>query len=337
MHSNTNRATLDNTRLFSRRRSAKVKAMNLRQIEVFRAVMTTGSTTEAARLLHVSQPGISRLVRHVELQLGVALFERRQGRLVPTAEARALHGEIEKVYRGVQHVRDVAAHLRFGTHTTLRVLASANTALQLVPRSISQLIARYTGARVLFEALPTREIVKLLVSEEADVAICSVRIDHPALTVEEIGRWKLMCALPAGHPLLAQDRLTLSETLGQRLVVYSPEAPQSAVIDDWISRSGIARNVAAEVRSGYAACSMAATGVGIAFVDDLSARAHQPEGVVFAPIADAPEFPICSVRNTHRPLSKLGQDFLALAHEQLALLQATPLHAGTAGVVNDLV
>jgi DNA-binding transcriptional LysR family regulator len=301
--------------------------MNLRQIEVFRAVMTTGSTTEAARLLHVSQPGISRLVRHVELQLGVALFERRGGRLVPTAEARALQAEIEKVYRGVQQVRDLAAHLRFGTHTTLRVLASANTALQLVPRTLAALLGQYDGARVLFEALPTREIVKLLVTEEADVAVSSAPLDHPALTVEPIGHWQLLCALPAGHRLLQRPAIAMEDALRERLIVYSPEAPQSAVIDAWLSEQGIDRNVAVEVRSGYAACSMAASGVGIAWVDDLSARAHRPEHVVFAPVEDAPRFPIYTVRNTHRPLSGLGERFLALVRDELARLQSQPLVA----------
>ena len=57
--------------------------MNLRQIEVFKAVMSTGSITNAARLLHVSQPGISRLVKHLELQLGVALFERQPSSSLP--------------------------------------------------------------------------------------------------------------------------------------------------------------------------------------------------------------------------------------------------------------
>ncbi|WP_066272887.1 LysR family transcriptional regulator [Hydrogenophaga palleronii] len=302
--------------------------MNLRQIEVFRAVMTTGTTTEAARLLHVSQPGISRLVRHLELQLGVALFERRGGRLVATAEARELHEEIEKVYRGVLHVRDVAAHLRFGTKTTLRVLSSANTALQLVPRSIAALVGQYGTARVLFESLPTREIVKLLVTEEADVAISSAPLDHPALHIEEIGRWELLCALPADHALLRSARPTVAEVLAGRLVVYSPEAPQSAVIDHWIEAQGVARNVAAEVRSGLAACSVAATGMAGAFVDDLSARAHRPEGLVFTALPGAPSFPIFAVRNRHRPLSRLGTSFLQIAHEQLVALRATllPLH-----------
>lgn len=299
--------------------------MNLRQIEVFRAVMTTGSTTEAARLLHVSQPGISRLVRHLELQLGVALFERRSGRLVATAEARELHEEIEKVYRGVLHVRDVAAHLRFGTHTTLRVLSSANTALQLVPRSIAALVQQYPAARVLFESLPTREFVKLLVSEEADLAISSAPLDHPALQVEEIGQWHLLCALPAGHALVKQRRPKLAAALAGRLVAYSPEAPQSAVIDHWIESHGVARNVAAEVRSGLAACAVAATGVAVAFVDDLSARAHRPEGLAFAAIEGAPSFPVNLARNRHRPLSRLGNAFGEIAREQLGLLRASPL------------
>lgn len=302
--------------------------MNLRQIEVFRAVMTTGSTTEAARLLHVSQPGISRLIRHLELQLGVALFERRGGRLVATAEARALQEEIEKVYRGVQHVRDVAAHLRYGTHTTLRICSSANTALQLVPRSIAALVKKYPSARVLFESLPTREFMKLLVSEEADLAISSAPLDHPALEVEEIGRWKLLCALPVGHALLDQRRPTLARALSGRLVTYSPEAPQSSVIDHWIESHGVARNVAAEVRSGLAACAVVATGVAVAFVDDLSARAHRPEGLVFTTIKDAPAFPIYAVRNRHRPLSRLGEDFRRIAAQQLAALQAVPIPTG---------
>jgi DNA-binding transcriptional LysR family regulator len=301
--------------------------MNLRQIEVFRAVMQTGSTTGAARLLHVSQPGISRLVRHLEMQLAVPLFERRQGRLVATPEAHSLHAEIESMYRGVQHIQDVAAHLRFGSHATLRVLSSANTGLQLVPRAIAQLIDRFPQSRVFFETVPTREIVKLLVAEEVDVAISSAPLDHPSLEVREIGKWRLICAVPQGHPLQRAKALNLADALSQRLVVYSPEAPQSKVIDAWLEAHRIARHVAVEVRSGYAACSMAAAGAGVAFVDDLSARAHRHDGVAFIAIPRAPRFSIYSVVNVNRPPSQLGKTFLALAKSQLAAIQQTSLMA----------
>jgi DNA-binding transcriptional LysR family regulator len=299
--------------------------MNLRQIEIFRAVMVTGSTTDAARLLHVSQPGISRLIRHLELRLGVALFERRKGRLVATPEAHTLYGEIERVYRGVQHVQDVAEHLRFGAQGGLRVLSSANTALQLVPRSIARLIEGFPRSRVFFETLPTRQIVKELVAEEADVAISSAPLDHPSLEVREIGHWFLVCALPSGHSLAQSALLPLEQALQDRLIAYSTEAPQSKVIDAWLAGFGMERHVAVEVRSGYAACAMAAAGVGVAFVDDLSARAHRPEGLVFVAVPQAPRFPVYSVVNVNRPPSQLGKAFLDLVRAQLALLQQAPL------------
>jgi DNA-binding transcriptional LysR family regulator len=291
--------------------------VNLRQIEVFRAVMTTGSTTKAAKLLHVSQPGVSRLIRHLELQLGVTLFERRNARLIATPEAHTLQTEVDKVYRGVQHVQNVATHLRFGDHATLRVLSSANTALQLVPGATAKLLERFAHSKVFFESLPTREIVQTLVAEEADVAISSAPLDHPVLDVHEIGRWTLQCVVPKGHALLAR-KFDLATALRQRLIIYSPEAPQSRIIDAWLEKFGIARQVAVEVRSGYAACAMAAAGAGVAFVDDLSARAHRSENLALIKIPDAPQFAIYSVTNVNRPPSQLGQTFLELVASELA-------------------
>ena len=299
--------------------------MNLRQIGVFRAVMSTGSTTNAARLLHVSQPGISRLIRHLEIQLGATLFERRNARLIPTPEAHTLHAEVEKVYRGVQHVQNVASHLRFGDHGTLRVLSSANTGLQLVPRATATLLQRFAHSKVFFESLPTRDIVQSLVAEEADVAISSAPLDHHVLDVREIGRWELLCAVPKGHELLGARKFDLAAALGHRLIVYSPEAPQSSVIDAWLARFSIARQVAVEVRSGYAACAMAASGAGVALVDEFSARAHRSEGLELIRIPKAPNFAIYSVTNVNRPTSQLGQTFIELARQELHAIRKSAL------------
>ena len=138
-------------------------------------------------------------------------------------------------------------------------------------------------------------------------------------------------ALALAHPLARARRPTLDDVLRERLVVYSPEAPQSQDIDDWLARRHIARNVAVEVRSGYSACAMAAAGVGVAFVDDLSARAHQPGEVRFLAIARAPRFPIFRVTSRARPPSQLGKRFLRLVRAQLDLLQRTPITRASLG------
>ena len=83
--------------------------MRLRHIEVFNAVMVTGSVSGAARLINITQPAVSRTLKHAELQLGFPLFERVGGRLVATAEARSLFPLVDRLFsmaRAASAVRD---------------------------------------------------------------------------------------------------------------------------------------------------------------------------------------------------------------------------------------
>src|SRR4051812_40507313 len=86
--------------------------LTLRQIEVIRAVMVSGTIAGAARLLNVAAPGLSRLMKHTEDTLGVKLFTRRGGRFVPTPQARTLFDQMNEVYRNLENlhfaIRNVA-------------------------------------------------------------------------------------------------------------------------------------------------------------------------------------------------------------------------------------
>jgi DNA-binding transcriptional LysR family regulator len=75
-----------------------VPKLNFRQIDAFRSVMVSGSVVGAAKLLNVTQPGVSRTIATLEMRLGYELFVRRGRRLLPTAEAEALYREVEQVY-----------------------------------------------------------------------------------------------------------------------------------------------------------------------------------------------------------------------------------------------
>ncbi|NBO76272.1 MAG: LysR family transcriptional regulator, partial [Betaproteobacteria bacterium] len=72
--------------------------MRLRHLEVFHAVMRAGTVSGAARLLHISQPAVSKVLQHAEAQLGLALFERVHGKFHPTPEARRLFAEVDKLH-----------------------------------------------------------------------------------------------------------------------------------------------------------------------------------------------------------------------------------------------
>jgi len=299
--------------------------MNLRQIEVFRAVMLAGSVTDAARLLHVSQPGISRMLGHIELQLGLKLFERGRSKLRPTPEAQALYAEVESVYRGVRRIEERARDLQAGGGLPLRILASPSTALEIVPRAVSALAARYPTARIYMETQLVREMVGQLARNEADVAVSTLPIDHALLLSEEVGSWSMACVFRNDHPFADKKTVSLRDVMGERLIAFSPDTPQGRLIEDQWVREKRLPSAQIEVRSGQVACALAACGAGVAVVDELTARAWNRKELSFRPLRGGPTHPVYVVRHASMPQSAVAEAFAACVKAAFKAARTSPV------------
>ncbi|CAN5656961.1 LysR family transcriptional regulator [soil metagenome] len=289
--------------------------MNLRQIEMFRAIMATGSFTAAAELLHISQPGVSLAARHLETQLGVILFTRTSGRIRPTADAVALSAEIERSYRGVKSIQEFAEGLRNGANSVLRIGASANVALQVVPRAISQLVSQGSQASFSLETLRGPLLTEALLREQVDIGITSMPLEHPLLSSRLLGYWRLVCVYPAGHPLEAFEGTVVDKALEFPLVTFTTDTPQGRTAEAWFENSKPHRLV--QVRSGLTACTLVASGAGIAFVDDLTACFFEPQGLRWRGLPESPEFPIYAVWSSNIPLALSGVQFCDRVESEL--------------------
>src|SRR5664279_4983126 len=115
--------------------------INMRQIEAFRGVMISGSVVGAAKLMSVTQPGVSRSIGLLELRIGYKLFERRGRRLVPTPEAEALYREIEPLYGSLDRIAQIAQDIRFQRAGALRIGTLPALAQSLVPRSVARFLS----------------------------------------------------------------------------------------------------------------------------------------------------------------------------------------------------
>ena len=136
--------------------------MLLREVEVFRSVMSVGSASKAAALLGVTQPAISQSLRRLEESAGFPLFRRLRGRLHPTPEAQALLVEVERVFVGLSSIEHRMRSLkRFGVNT-LRMAVYPAFGLTFVPRVLSRLVAerRDSEARpqISLQVLSSREV-----------------------------------------------------------------------------------------------------------------------------------------------------------------------------------
>src|SRR5882672_7807293 len=160
--------------------------INSRQVEAFRAMMLTGSVTEAAKLMAVTQPAVSRLLRDFQALLKMELFEKRGTGLVPMAAATALYMEVERSFVGLERITAAAEEIRSRRTGTLRIAAKVTlqprdfegeTFVSLTTGStgrhlIDQAFNRDDVRRVLRVETNLSEIMCGMVSSGLGVAIC---------------------------------------------------------------------------------------------------------------------------------------------------------------------
>ena len=120
--------------------------MNLRQLEAFRAVMLSGSVTQAAAALHISQPAVSKLLADLEYHLGFPLFVRSKGvALTVTPEADVFFHEVERSFAGIAVLKRAAADIRNASTGTLRIAALPALAVSFLPSVITTFRRRHAG------------------------------------------------------------------------------------------------------------------------------------------------------------------------------------------------
>ncbi|SAI74860.1 LysR family transcriptional regulator [Bordetella ansorpii] len=292
------------------------RPLNLRQLEVFRAIMMSGSISAAGRALHVSQPALSRVLALTESRLGYPLFERVRGRLAPTPEARRLFAEVEQVYGGIQRVNDLAANLGRKGAGMLRVVTSASYGQRLVPQALARLLARNPRARVDFRSATYDELVGYFLTGQADLSISMSPPDHPSLDSEKLGEHALVCIVPPDHPLAEHDVIRPQDFTSSAWIGYPPGTPLGTALRSFFGSEPV-MPAAIEVHSPVSALACVQQGIGPAMVDSTS-LAKMPAEVTVRPIEPALSAPVWATQSNLTPLPLLGRRFLDALRAVLA-------------------
>ncbi|MDP3423168.1 MAG: LysR substrate-binding domain-containing protein [Burkholderiaceae bacterium] len=246
--------------------------INMRQVEAFRAVMLAGTVVGAAKLLNVTQPGVSRTLGLLELRLGYALFERRGRRLYPTAEAEALYREVEQIYIGIERIGQVAQDIRYQRAGALRVATMPALAQWLVPTAISRFLADRPNVTAFVQSLPSRQIAEQVSTRQFDVGVVELPLTRPAIQIEPLEPVPTVAVMHAAHPLAAQSSISLKDLHGERMVLLSQHSYVRYQIDDAFSRLGVSPNVVIETPSSSIATALVAAGAGITLVSRWTAE-----------------------------------------------------------------
>jgi DNA-binding transcriptional LysR family regulator len=276
--------------------------MNLRHMEVFRAVMHAGTVRGAAQILNVSEPAVSKLLAVAERRAGLRLFERVKGRIMPTPDARALYAEIEALWKGVERIRATAQSLAKRTASNLWVAGTASLGTHLVPLVAAELYQTIPQLNLKVDMVPPVDVIRELLDGTADVGVALAPPAHPNVSVAARYSCSLVCVMPADHPLAKRRSVRRADLAGQRIISISRTLGSLEQ-----TLSGLKLDMA--VRSGPLACWFARAGVGVAIVDEPTVAGGTFAGLVARPLAPSAKVEVLVLHNVERPLSGAAKAF----------------------------
>jgi DNA-binding transcriptional LysR family regulator len=265
--------------------------MRARQLEVFTAVMRTGSVTGAARMLNISQPALSQILRHLEDELGFLLFARQKGRLKPTAEAVELFPQADRLFGELEGIRRKSADLKLGKTGLVRVGTSTPPAMSILPRVFFDFRNRHPGVALRSVVAPLQSL--LLMLHGGDVAMAIALSDSVAsdVDVELLGRTRFCCLLPEGHHLSEVQEIGFGDLQNEFLISYSVATQPYERLEQAARTGGHVFNPAMEIENSISVVGFVQTGLGVAVVDALLPWEQFP-GMSVRPLSESPSLPL---------------------------------------------
>lgn len=279
--------------------------VNLRQLEVFYAIMSTGSVTAAARTLNVSQPAVSNVLRHAEQQLKFRLFERRGGRLLPTPEALDLMPDVDEIFGRLGTLNRVVQLMQDGNAGRIVVATSPTLVHQFLPHAVAMLRRKSPAVHVSVRSLPTALAVERVARREADMGIIYAPADDPGVDAEDLITTEIAFAMQKSHRLAKKRALSVTDVPGEQFISLGSSTRLGMLIEQECRKAGVPPpEVAVEAGSSVAACLMVSEGAGIALVDQASALSGKFQDLVFKPFRPEVKVTVQLIYPRARPRSR---------------------------------
>lgn len=295
--------------------------VNLRQLEVFYAIMQAGTVSGAAKNLHVSQPNVTRVLAHTEQQLGFTLFERVKGRLVATQEANTLLPKVESIYGQLDQFRALTNKLKKGQQH-IRVGAPP----VLASHFLAPLVANFYQLHQCSVELVTgnrNELCDGLLNNELDIAVTFGQ-DTPAGISHQLlidTSMQALIPLPC-HDLIPSERapvpsVALEALLQHPLTVIALDRrdPLGQKVTYAIEQVAPSFSPSLTVRSYAAGAELAKLGAGIAIVDPWTAAQYANHGALqLANLHPAVNCSVSLLTSDVHPQSITAKQFLSALH-----------------------
>ena len=290
--------------------------MNFRHIEIFFAVMTCGTVTEAARQLGVSQPSVTTTIQQAEKKLGIQLFRRESGRLLPTQEAVTLFEEAERAHEALSAFSSLAARLKVGVGGHVRVASVPSISLELLPDAMALFLQRHKGFKFSVSTLNTEEILQQL-NQQTDayhVGFSFGEVTEPGFACQTIGNADLLLIHPSEWDISSDPYIGLEAMKDRPYIAPVDSTPVGQVCKNLLAEIETEPKVVARVHTHHLAGRLVQRGLGFTILDSVTVRAllhdQAADAITVRRIDGDPNIPVTAIHGNRRGLSNTVRRFL---------------------------
>jgi DNA-binding transcriptional LysR family regulator len=284
--------------------------LNFREVQAFHAVMLSGSMTQAAKDLHTSQSNISRVIGQLEKRVGIKLFERQVGKLMPTLEGQIFFRDVEHTFGNLRALEEKAGQIRKRGTGILRVAAVPSLAIAAVPDALCLFQKQFPDVDITLNFADSLTVCEWLATGYADVGIAS-EIFHATSVKHEVARASLaVCVTPLDHRLAQRNTAVTPEDLaGERFLSLKSSDVLRKRIDAACQINGEEKRILAyESHFAAATCCLVARGMGVTIVSPVIAREYSNQ-IAVLPFSASIEMATFLVFPLNIPTNMLAKAF----------------------------
>lgn len=284
--------------------------MNLRQIELLRAVVRCETTVRAAQELKLSQPAVSNAIKHLESQVGFPLFERVNNRLFPTAEARSLYKDSEPIFALHAAFEARVQDIKENRAGHIRIIATPPLGYGVLPAALRNYLAKRPKVRVSFDVRRFEHVLESVENGTAELGFVMGLDDDRGLDAETFFTGSMVCVMRPDHPLASKPTITPDDLREVPYIALEQGTRMGTIVRRAFAQADVPFRFSVEVRYCNTACVLAENGVGVAVVDPLSPVFSGHYDLAIRPFSPASEVMASVVRSRKRPISRAADAFL---------------------------
>ena len=273
------------------------------------AVIDNGSLTNAAAELNISQPAVSRLLADLGNNLGFSLFDRRNGRLVPSQEIHFLQPDIRRVLELMQQISDVSKDLTKRRAGHLRIACLPGFATSHLPNVVANFLKKRPRVSITIEPDRPERILEWMIGEQYDFGITDDFAGHPAVVSTNLDI-RTVCVFPKGHSLEGLDVITPANLANENIIHTKRNSQFFIGLSKAFQTAHVEFNSRVETRQFTAACELVCKGTGVAVVSELDAAKYVNQGLQFRPFKPMMPHQISLVRPITKQPSMVALEFI---------------------------